>query len=161
MVPGFWPCLNPQISRKFQHSVSQTSNLHITSFGQCVTCPIIYLIFFFKIIIFWFHPNYFPMSWCPMLLTLWVWYTNTWDFSSSCMFKWGFPGGSDNKESACNTGDLGWEDSLEEGMANHSSILATMDRGACRWAKVHGVAVGNDWRTKHSIYSIKFIIINI
>ena len=32
------------------------------------------------------------------------------------------------KESACSTGDLGrslgWEDSLEEGMATHSSILA-------------------------------------
>ena len=31
-----------------------------------------------------------------------------------------------------------WEDSLEEGMATHSSILA-MDRGAW-WATVHGVA---------------------
>ena len=33
----------------------------------------------------------------------------------------GFPDGSDGKESACNVGDLGlvlgWEDSLEEGMA--------------------------------------------
>ena len=39
----------------------------------------------------------------------------------------GFPGGSDGKESTCNAGDLGsipgWEDSLEEGMANHSCIL--------------------------------------
>ena len=37
---------------------------------------------------------------------------------------------------------LGWEDSLEEGMATHSSILAwriLMDRGAW-WATVHGVA---------------------
>ena len=37
---------------------------------------------------------------------------------------------------------LGWEDSLEEGMATHSSILAwkiPMDRGAW-WATVHGVA---------------------
>ena len=36
---------------------------------------------------------------------------------------------------------LGWEDSLEEGMATHCSILAwiiPMDRGAC-WATVHGV----------------------
>ena len=42
--------------------------------------------------------------------------------------NWGFPGGSDGKESACNTGDLGlilcWEDPLEKGMATHSSILA-------------------------------------
>ena len=29
----------------------------------------------------------------------------------------GFPGGSDGKESACDVGDLGWEDPLEEGMA--------------------------------------------
>ena len=38
-------------------------------------------------------------------------------------------------------GSLGWEDSLEEGMATHSSIRAwrvIMDRGARR-AAVHGV----------------------
>ena len=37
---------------------------------------------------------------------------------------------------------LGWEDSLEEGMATHSNILAwriPMGRGAW-WATVHGVA---------------------
>ena len=37
---------------------------------------------------------------------------------------------------------LGWEDSLEEGMASHTSIIAwriLMDRGAW-WATVHGVA---------------------
>ena len=36
---------------------------------------------------------------------------------------------------------LGWEDSLEEGMATHANILAwriPMDRGAW-WATVHGV----------------------
>ena len=33
----------------------------------------------------------------------------------------GFPGGSTGKESACNMGDLGWEDPLE---ATHISILA-------------------------------------
>ena len=36
---------------------------------------------------------------------------------------------------------LGWEDTLEEGMATHSSILTwriPMDRGAW-WATVHGV----------------------
>ena len=48
----------------------------------------------------------------------------------------GFPGGSYGKESTCNAGvlgrSLGW-DSLEEGVAIHSSILAwriPMDRGA-------------------------------
>ena len=39
-----------------------------------------------------------------------------------------FPGGSDSKESACNTGDwvqfLGWEESLEKGLITHSSMLA-------------------------------------
>ena len=40
----------------------------------------------------------------------------------------GFPGGSDGKESACNTEDLGsipgWKDPLEKEMATYSSILA-------------------------------------
>ena len=40
----------------------------------------------------------------------------------------GFTGGSDGKESACNTGDLGAipgpEDPLEKEMATHSSILS-------------------------------------
>ena len=35
-----------------------------------------------------------------------------------------FPCGSVGKESACNVGDLGWEDPLEKGKATHSSILA-------------------------------------
>ena len=35
-----------------------------------------------------------------------------------------FPGGSADKESACNAGDLGWEDPLEKAMATHPSILA-------------------------------------
>ena len=43
--------------------------------------------------------------------------------SQSC-----FPGSSDSKESACNTGgrlrSLGHEEPLEKGMATHSSILA-------------------------------------
>ena len=38
-----------------------------------------------------------------------------------------FPCGSTERDSACNTGDLGfsqhWEDLLEEGMATHSSML--------------------------------------
>ena len=57
-----------------------------------------------------------------------------------------FPGGSDGKESACNAEDthliLGWEDTLEKGMATHSSILAW----GIPWTEelvgyiVHGVA---------------------
>ena len=60
---------------------------------------------------------------------------------------WGFPDGSDGKESTCNEGDLGsipelGRFPLEEGMATHCSILAwriPMDRGAW-WATAHGVA---------------------
>ena len=41
---------------------------------------------------------------------------------------WGLPGGSADRESACNAGDRGsipgWEDPLEKGMATQSSILA-------------------------------------
>ena len=35
-----------------------------------------------------------------------------------------FPGDSDGKESACDAGDLGLEDPLEEGMATLCSLLA-------------------------------------
>ena len=50
--------------------------------------------------------------------------------------------GSEGKESASNTGDLGWEIPLEKEMATHSSILAwsnPMDRGMLQskgWPKV-------------------------
>ena len=46
----------------------------------------------------------------------------------TAIHKIGFPGGSDGKASACNSGDpdrsLGWEDPLEKEMATHSSTLA-------------------------------------
>ena len=49
------------------------------------------------------------------------------DFSVSIALL-GFPGGSDNKESACNAGDpsliRGSGNLLEKGMVTHSSILA-------------------------------------
>ena len=51
----------------------------------------------------------------------------------------GFPGGSDGKKSVCNVGDLGWEDSLEEGLAIFFSWRISMDRDVW-WAIVHGVA---------------------
>ena len=58
----------------------------------------------------------------------------------------GFPGGSVGEESACNGSisvqSLGWEVTLEDGMATHFNILTRrfpMDRGAW-WATVHGVA---------------------
>ena len=57
-------------------------------------------------------------------------------FEERFTYFWGFPDGSDGRESTCNVGDLfqslGWEDPLEESMATHSSILAwriPIDRG--------------------------------
>ena len=59
---------------------------------------------------------------------------------------WGFPGGSDSKESTCNAGDLGSIPGLGrspgEGHGNPlqcSGLENSMDRGAW-WAAVHGVA---------------------
>ena len=47
------------------------------------------------------------------------------DFELPVSFQqMGFPDCSSGKESACNEGDLGWEDPLEKGKATHSSILA-------------------------------------
>ena len=61
------------------------------------------------------------------------------------MGRWGFPSGSDSKESACSAGDpvqsLGWEDSSGEGSGNslqYSCLENPMDKGAWR-ATVHGV----------------------
>ena len=58
----------------------------------------------------------------------------------------GFPGGSDSKESACNTGDLGsipWSGrSPGEGNGypiQYSCLEDSMERGAW-WATVHGIA---------------------
>ena len=51
---------------------------------------------------------------------------------------WGFSGGSDGKESACNAEtqvrSLGREDPLVKGMATHSSILAWR----IPWTEEHG-----------------------
>ena len=59
---------------------------------------------------------------------------------------WGFPGGSDSKEFACNAGDLGSTPGLgrspEEEIGNPlqcSCLENSMDRGAW-WAAVQGVA---------------------
>ena len=60
---------------------------------------------------------------------------------------WDYSGDSEGKGFACNEGDLGWEDPLEEDMATHSSILVwriPMDRGAWR-ATVHGIAKSWMW----------------
>ena len=68
-----------------------------------------------------------------------------------------FPGGSNNKELACNAGDLssipGWEDPLEKGMAIHSSIPAwripwTEEPGGLQF--MGSQRVRHDWVYKHS-----------
>ena len=58
---------------------------------------------------------------------------------------WGFPGGSDGKEPACNSGDLGSIPGLGkypgEGNGNpfqYSSLENSMNRGTW-WANVHGL----------------------
>ena len=69
-------------------------------------------------------------------------------------FCWGFTGGSDGKESACNAGDtgsiLGQKDSLEKGMATNFSILAweipwTEEPG--RLQSIEWQGVGHDYMT--------------
>ena len=70
-------------------------------------------------------------------------------FPLFCFFRMRFPGGSNAKESACNTGDSGLISgsgrSPGEGNGNplqYSCLENLMDRGAS-WALVHGVA--KDW----------------
>ena len=60
--------------------------------------------------------------------------------------EWGFPGGTDSKQSACKVGDLGLIPrsgrSPGEGNGNpfqYSCLENSMDRGAW-WATVHGIA---------------------
>ena len=63
------------------------------------------------------------------------------------LYCWDFPGGSGDKECACNAGDLGLipgsEGSPGEGNSyplQYSCLENSMDKGAC-WAIVHGVAM--------------------
>ena len=73
------------------------------------------------------------------------------------MMALGFPGGSSNKESACNAGDLGWISgwgrSPGGGHGNPlqcSGLENPMDRGGWR-ATVHGVTqVRHDWAAEKS-----------
>ena len=70
-----------------------------------------------------------------------------------------FPGGSDGKGSASNAGDsgwsLGWEDSLEKGMATHSSILAWKSQeqrspvGYSPWGPKE---LDTNWATNKTLY---------
>ena len=83
-------------------------------------------------------------------------------------FNWmplGFPGGSDDKESACNTGDLGsisgWGRFPGEGTGyrlQYSCLGKPMDRGAWR-VTVHGVAKSQtgltDWHSLNQCWKPK------
>ena len=74
----------------------------------------------------------------------------------------GFPGGSDSKESACSMGDrdlsLCWEDSLEKGMATHSSILAWR----IPWTeKPGGLQAAGSQRVRHDLATNTFTLIDI
>ena len=64
-----------------------------------------------------------------------------------CLYNLGFPGGSDSRESACNTGIgvqfLGQEVTLEKEMTTHSSIFAWR----IPWTEEHG---GLQWGCKES-----------
>ena len=55
-------------------------------------------------------------------------FVSIWNFVTKMVQIGRFPGGSDDKESACNVGtqvqSLGQEDPLEKEMATHSGILA-------------------------------------
>ena len=67
------------------------------------------------------------------------------------LLLWGFPGGSDSKESACNAGDLGSIPGLGRfsGEGNgypfqYSCLKNSMDKGVW-WATVHGVTKSRTW----------------
>ena len=70
----------------------------------------------------------------------------------------GFPGGSDDKESACNAGDLGSITGLGRSPAEGNGypiqylcLENSMDRGAW-WAVVHGVAKSWTQLNTHSLH---------
>ena len=77
---------------------------------------------------------------------------------NNVMFKLGFPGGSDGKESACNAGRPGFDPgsgrSLGEGNGyplQYSCLEIPMDRGAWR-VTVYGVAKG--WTQLSQFHSL-------
>ena len=88
-----------------------------------------------------------------------------WVTELNWIFHWGFPGGSDGKDSAMwetRVQSLGWEDHLEKGMATHSSILAWR----IPWTEESGELLsmglqraGHDWANSFTTfqYSIAYI----
>ena len=77
--------------------------------------------------------------------------------------KWGFPGGSDGKESALQemkVQSLGWEDSLEKEMATHFSILAwriPWTRSMAGYSHKSQIGLNT---TTHRLFIIVWIVIN-
>ena len=81
----------------------------------------------------------------------------------------GFPGGSDNKESACNAGDVGWIPGLGRSPGEwtgnslqYSCLENPMDRGVW-WASVHWIAKRHDWasNTHTELFIAIFIYIYV
>ena len=75
------------------------------------------------------------------------------------LYCWDFPGGSGDKECACNAGDLGLipgsGGSPGEGNSyplQYSCLENSMDRGAC-WATVHGVTMSGTGLSDSHIYT--------
>ena len=83
------------------------------------------------------------------------------------LYIMGFPDGARGKETACQWGkhetwvqSLGWEDSLEEGMATHSSILAWripwMEEFGGLWF-IQSQRVGHDWSDLACMHYISYV----
>ena len=82
-------------------------------------------------LLYFFHPTQnraWPLVFSRLNMLVFVELERGFFFKTIQSKSYSFPDGSDGKESACNVGGLGsvrdWEDTLEEGMATHSSIFA-------------------------------------
>ena len=76
---------------------------------------------------------------------------------------WGFPGGLDRKESACNAGDLGFIPGLGRSPGGRNSnqlqylcLENSMDRGAW-WVTVHGIAKSQTRLSNFTSFTSYFI----
>ena len=118
--------------------------------------PFLLLFFFKENLKEWPEPITAVQGWTPLTPHPTTSRWRTQDLSPSGRQKallplWFFPGGSDNKESACSAGDWGLIPGLgrSPGEVNgnplqYSRLANPMDRGATR-ATVHGVAKSGAW----------------